>query len=206
MQTFFPSLIFAWLYVGVLFALLLVASGTDLRIYVVPKGVSITALALGLIGNIIRGAWLGAEGHSVWILGENGAFVGAIDGLLFAAGGFLTGFALFFVMWMIGVCGGGDVKLFGALGAWIGIYLAVWVLMVSLPVILLFAIGQMAFAIAGGGWKAARAGAAAGGQGKPPLDTKKRVLGFSLPLTIATALVVLWKFRDELNLVASTVN
>src|SRR5438270_8400 len=53
---------------------------------------------------------------------------GALDGLLFALAGFGLGFALFFVLWVLGACGGGDVKLFAALGAWVGPALAVGVL------------------------------------------------------------------------------
>jgi Flp pilus assembly protein protease CpaA len=195
MDAFFPNLGFAWIYLGMLFTLLVIASGTDLRQYVIPKWISLAALALGVIGNIVRGAWLGGEGRPVWMLSDNGAFVGALDGLLFAGAGFLVGFALFFLMWILGVCGGGDVKLFAALGACVGAYNAILVLIVTLPLIFLFGMVQMMITIAQGNWGKIRASATAIA-GKTGVKPKRRVLGFSLPLTIATALVVLWVFRN----------
>ena len=42
------------------------------------------------------------------------------DGILNGLGGFGLGFGLFFVLWIIGSAGGGDVKLMGALSVWLG--------------------------------------------------------------------------------------
>lgn len=190
----FPNLIFAWIYLGSLFALLTLASGVDLRRYVIPKWISLSILALGILGNIARGAWLGWEGRGVWLFGDSGPFLGAVDGLLFAGWGFLVGFGLFFLMWLLNVCGGGDVKLFAALGACVGGYLAIFVLIVSLPIIFLLTIVQIATAVARGNLRVGRTSSAANG---------KRRLSFSLPVAIAAALVLLWVSRVELNLVAS---
>src|SRR5438874_13835628 len=116
---FFPGLLFAWAFYLVLTALMGVAAYTDLRRMVIPKQLTLGALALGLVFNIVRGAWVGAngEGSGVWLLGANGPFAGALDGLLYAGAGFAIGFGLFVIMWILGTCGGGDVKLFAALGA-----------------------------------------------------------------------------------------
>lgn len=46
--------------------------------------------------------------------------VNGFAGLAFSLGGFATGFAVLLVLWLIGGGGGGDVKLMGALGAWLG--------------------------------------------------------------------------------------
>lgn len=43
-----------------------------------------------------------------------------LAGLGFAAAGFGVGFGILFILWLIGGGGGGDVKLMGSLGAWIG--------------------------------------------------------------------------------------
>ena len=48
------------------------------------------------------------------------SFAHGVPGLLDGLTGFATGFGILFVLWMIGGGGGGDVKLMGALGAWLG--------------------------------------------------------------------------------------
>lgn len=53
------------------------------------------------------------------------------DGLLFSLAGFGTGFGILFVLWIIGGGGGGDVKLMGAVGAWLGPYLTLIVFVAS---------------------------------------------------------------------------
>jgi prepilin peptidase CpaA len=54
------------------------------------------------------------------------AIVGGIDGGLTSVGGWLVGVALLFLPFALGGMGGGDVKLLGALGAWVGPADAVW--------------------------------------------------------------------------------
>src|SRR5262245_56621526 len=137
MQTpFFPELAFGWAYVIILLGILTVASVLDLRTMRVPKWLTLTALPLGIVVNIVRGAWLASDGQAAWALEPNGWMLGALDGLLFALAGFAVGFVLFFLMWILGACGGGDVKLFAALGAWLGPALAIQVLLASLVVVI----------------------------------------------------------------------
>src|SRR4051794_18814145 len=129
---YFPDPLTGWVFLAGLSGLLAVASYTDQRFMKVPKWLSLPALGLGLLASALRGALLGSSGSAVWLLGSGGAGTGALDGLLFALAGFAVGFLLFFGLWLMGVCGGGDVKLFAALGAWIGPVLVVAVLSVSL--------------------------------------------------------------------------
>jgi prepilin peptidase CpaA len=51
-------------------------------------------------------------------------------------GGFATGFGLLLLLWVIGGGGGGDVKLMGAVGAWLGAF----------PTLLVF-VGSAGFAV-----------------------------------------------------------
>src|SRR5262249_55788036 len=132
---FFPNLAFGWAFVGTLLALLAAASCTDLRRMKVPKVLTLAALGAGVLFNLIRGPWLGAQGSGVWCLGGGSGLLGASDGFLFALAGFLTGFGLFFLLWILGACGGGDVKLFAALGAWLGPVLALYVLIATIPLV-----------------------------------------------------------------------
>jgi prepilin peptidase CpaA len=55
-----------------------------------------------------------------------GGVTGGVTGLTRAAGGWLVGVALFFPFFALRGLGAGDVKLLGALGAWIGPMLTVW--------------------------------------------------------------------------------
>ncbi|MCA9051388.1 MAG: prepilin peptidase, partial [Planctomycetaceae bacterium] len=74
----------------------------------------------------------------MWIAGwlYQGLFfklAGLLDGLY----GFGIGFGLFFVLWMVGSAGGGDVKLMGALSVWLGPGLTLKVLLCSLIFVVL---------------------------------------------------------------------
>ncbi len=202
---FFPGPVFGWIYVAILVAILGTAAGTDLRSFRVPKWLTVPALGLGVVVNVVRGAWLGSQGLAAWSLGAHGAWVGGLDGLLFSLAGFAVGFGLFLLMWILGVCGGGDVKLFAALGAWVGPALALCVLAVSVGVVLVLVFGRLAVSLVAGDWtkvqgKLLRGQARPrGGRGQP--QPKSRLLGFSLPLAVAATVVLLWAFRVDLHFV-----
>ena len=198
MHCFFPEPVFGWAYLGALLAILAAASCLDLRFMAVPKWLTVPALGLGLLFNVVRGAWLGSAGHPVWVLGDGGPALGGLDGLLFALAGFALGFVLFFLMWIVGVCGGGDVKLFAALGAWVGPGHCVTVLLVTLVVLIFVVMFQVAGKLFRGDWQSLRKRAARpkGAKAAKP----RRLVGFSLPLTVAVAVVLLWSFRVELRL------
>jgi prepilin peptidase CpaA len=199
-KPFFPNPAFGWTFYALLIALLACAALIDLRRAIVPKWLSLTTLALGVACNVVRGAWLGSLERSVWTLELHGYWLGAADGLLFALAGFFTGFGIFFLMWIVGACGGGDVKLFAALSAWVGPYISVRILVLS-TVILIVLLGlKLAALFLTQSPKAALA---------PPVDKKgatprerrsARGMTYALPLLLATALALLWFFRVDLNL------
>ena len=68
-----------------------------------------------------------------------------LDGLWAALGGFATGFGILFVLWMIGTAGGGDVKLMGALGPWMGAMLTLKVLFCALVFVTVGTFGIVAY-------------------------------------------------------------
>jgi prepilin peptidase CpaA len=201
---FFPHLAFAWSFLAILLALLGAASYIDSRLMKVPKVLTLTAFGLGVLFNVVRGAWMGGQGQAVWLLGAAGPWAGLADGALFALAGAVAGFALFFIMWMVGACGGGDVKLFAAIGAWVGPMLAVKVLIVTLPVIVAFMAVRFALAILSGDRRAAKRMMSRSRAPATPSKNRPRLLAFSLPVTVATLLVVCWSFRVDLRLLPPT--
>jgi prepilin peptidase CpaA len=197
---FFPDLEFGWAFFGTLVAILVASSWIDWRTMIVPKWLTLPALALGLVFNMARGGLLGMESFKVWSLEPAGPLAGAADGALFAAAGFATAFGLFFFLWMLGICGGGDVKLCAAVGAWIGPALVCWLLILTILVVPLFMVFQVVAAMLSGELES-RPG---GGRPVRPAQgdalagkRRRRLLIFSPPLALATVLLLLWTFRAE---------
>lgn len=71
----------------------------DVRTRRIPNWLNVAGFLAGLVFHSLQGGWAGA-----W----------------FSLAGFGTGFGILFVLWLIGGGGGGDVKLMGAVGAWLG--------------------------------------------------------------------------------------
>jgi len=175
-----PQLIVFILCVG---AYTIAAAVWDIRIKRIPNKLTLPVFGLGIV--------------------YQGIFNG-LPGLGDAALGFLLGFGLLFVLWMIGSGGGGDVKLIGGLSVWLGWRLTGFVLL-----------GSTAFAAVGtffiliysmlfkGVWKTKNKYTSAAAR-----DTKKgeklkketvqdrvarRPMGFAVPVALATWIVVAWK-------------
>ena len=100
----------------VVLLVLAVAVTIDVRTRRIPNWLTVPTFAAGLLYHIIVGGW---------------------SGLLLSLGGFATGFGILLLLWLIGGGGGGDVKLMGAIGAWLGA-----------PMVLIIFIGSAAFAVA----------------------------------------------------------
>jgi prepilin peptidase CpaA len=88
----------------------LLAGAWDLVSHRIPNWITVTGLVAALVFHVARGPVPGFWPEP-----------GGISGLLAALGGFAFGFIVMLVLWLIRGCGGGDVKLMGALGAWIGL-------------------------------------------------------------------------------------
>ena len=83
------------------------AAWIDWRTKKLPNKMTVPAFAAGVLFHVVWGA-------------IDGGAMGAGKHLLFSLGGFATGFAILFLLWVIAGGGGGDVKFMGALGAWLG--------------------------------------------------------------------------------------
>jgi hypothetical protein len=110
-------------------------------------------VSLCLIGfalNIVRGGWVSGEGHPLWLFDPGNPLWGILDGVLFALVGFLAGFGFFFLLWIFSVGGGADVKLVGAVGAWLGYRYVFFAIALSVPFIVLLAMLAIGFRLLGG--------------------------------------------------------
>lgn len=137
----------------------------DLKWRRIPNWLTVSALALALIFH---------------------GFTNGTAGLLTSAGGFCVGFGFLFVLWCVGGGGGGDVKLMGAIGAWLGAVptLAVFVLSAFFGLVCLLAV----MALSATRTRTAGAGGGSGGTGGSIL---KKTIPYAVPAGLAAWTVLL---------------
>ena len=138
----------------------------------------------------------------------SGGWSGFGGGLLTAMAGFGVGFGILLVLWLIGGGGAGDVKLIGALGAWMGPWNTLVVFFVSTVFILALSIGVLAYQmLAKGMWGVKRKylsnadAKPAHGESKEEAlmrhKAKRRLLPYGVPVAMAAWVVLAWSFRDH---------
>jgi Flp pilus assembly protein protease CpaA len=207
--SFYPDPVFGWTFYAVLVGFLAVAAYLDIGRLVIPKKLTLVMLAAGVVFGLVRGTWLGAvyaEGDpKVWGFVDS-PLTGAAYGLLCALAGFAVGFGLFFVLWVLGVVGGGDVKLMAALGVWVGPY---WILVLIFGSVVVFLIlgtvrllqkvfrrgvQKTVFGVKEGGARTNVKKTAAGAQ------RRDKLIAYSLPVAVATAILLPLCFPRDLHL------
>lgn len=99
-----------WDYLGC-FIILGAAFITDIKTMKIPNMITVSGIVTGLAWHLLTGGWAGG---------------------LFALKGAAAGFGLMLVLYWFGAVGGGDVKLFGGIGAWTGTFLTLNILMYSI--------------------------------------------------------------------------
>jgi prepilin peptidase CpaA len=204
-QPFFPDPGFAWAFFGVIALLTAIAAWIDTRRAIIPKWLTIGMLAAGFVVNMTRAAVMGSQGKPLWVLDSGSIGLGILDGFLFSLAGFAFAFALLFGMWSLKLCGGGDVKLFAALGAWFGLPQVVYLFLLSLGALYLWVIGTMIHR--GVNLKKIRKM----NQVEPAKTKGKKVdretqvksplrITYSFPIAVATVFLMLLLHRIDLNL------
>lgn len=160
---------FEWSMVALVAMFTAVAAVQDIRTRSIPNWLTVPAFVLALVYHVMGSGWAG--------LGNSLA-------------GFAVGFGILFVLWLIGGGGGGDVKLMGALGAWVGLK----------PILMVFFVSAF-LAVIGGLIAAtisiARRGSLRRGGLKTDLTSeqraKRRLLPFAVPVAISTWLLLAWQ-------------
>ena len=127
-----------------------------------------------------------------------------LSGLWFSFLGFATGFGVLFVLWLFGGGGGGDVKMMGALGAWLGASLTVQVFVISAMVTAMSVCCITIYSAVVERAARARRVAAEGAipKKKTPRDRSKaqerpgRVVPYAVPMAVGAwvVLAVAWRF------------
>jgi prepilin peptidase CpaA len=118
-----------------------------------------------------------------------------------AAGGFLVGFGVLFLLWIVGGGGGGDVKLMGALSVWLGYKLTLLVLIASTATVIVSTTAIVVWSVftkGVRGMKAEYLARAKNPDGQPRTETaddrkRRRVMAYAIPVCVATWIVMAWK-------------
>lgn len=106
-------------------------------------------------------------------------WVGGFSGLQMSLAGFAVGFGILFILFATGGGGGGDVKLMGALGAWVGVSTTLTVFFLSSVIILFLLLLNLAVK-----WM------------KRSADNRKHTVAFAIPVCLATAFLVVVKIAS----------
>jgi prepilin peptidase CpaA len=168
-----------WLAVG---SFTLTALVCDWKMRKIPNWLTVPSLVLALVFHLFFDGWAG---------------------LKFTAAGFALGFGLLLVLWLVGSGGAGDVKLMGALGAWLGFRLTLYVIVISTMIVALGSIVFLFIELCLRGWSltrrrylgkfnAARAKAQGVDQESAHLKwrDRRRIMPYAIPVSLATWLML----------------
>jgi prepilin peptidase CpaA len=154
----------------------LVAAISDWRTRKLPNWLTVSALVTALVFHIAMGGF---------------------SGLLFSLSGFAIGFGILLILWLVGGGGGGDVKLMGAVGAWMGPLLTLQVFLVSAAVIAVVTVFDLALALASLSFCRQSQCCTANVDGAPKsikqtITEKRRfrIVPYAVPVAVSTWLVI----------------
>lgn len=142
----------------------------DVRSRRIPNWLTVTAFALGIVFNVA---------------------IGGLPGLWLSLGGFAVGFGTLLVLWLIGGGGGGDVKLMGAVGAWVGAVPTVMIFLGSAIFAVLCTVGMMSWQHVGGKSKETDVDTT---KTAPNRNALKQYIPYAVPVAMATWAVLIMQF------------
>ena len=200
-EYFFPNTPFAWLFCVTLWVFLIIAAYTDTKSSRIPNRLVVGCAIFGLLFSLIRSGWDAAQQQKLWIFDTGSIPLGIMDGMAFSLVGFLLAFFGLFVFWIMGLCGGGDVKLFAAVGIWLGWKYVGFVWMASFILLWIWMI--VAVLMRGLSPSAVRKSMQGSKPDGGPRKRKFRVT-YSLPIAVAAIGVCFTKFHKELGFQPAT--
>jgi len=170
----------SWILVVVVALFTAIAAVWDYRQHRIPNNLTLPVFFAGWIYQAVFHGWSG--------IGD-------------AALGFLVGFGVLFVLWIVGGGGGGDVKLMGALSVWLGYRLTLYVLMASTGAVIAgttLIIVWSVFSKGVRGMKTEYLAQAKTANGPAQPETaehkkRRRIMAYAIPVCVATWLVMAWK-------------
>lgn len=170
----------SWILVVVVALFTAVAAIWDYRQHRIPNNLTLPVFFAGWIYQGVFHGWAG--------IGN-------------AATGFLVGFGVLFVLWIVGGGGGGDVKLMGALSVWLGYRLTLLVLMSSTAAVIVGTMLIIVWSVFSKGVRSMKTeylakGKTADGQAKPETaedKKRRRIMAYAIPVCVATWIVMAWK-------------
>ena len=175
-----------WIFYSAVVIFTIVAAVSDLRTRRLPNWLTVPTLVAGLLFHTITGGF---------------------SGLGMSLAGFATGFGILLVLWLIGGGGGGDVKLMGALGAWLGPVSTLIVFLLSTVFAVIGSVGIALSDVFTKGISGAKRRFAAARSSHQPRRRKKgrgrkatlapvpkrRLMPYALPVALGTWLVLAWQ-------------
>lgn len=172
----------SWLLVLAVGLFTAIAAVWDWRYWRIPNKLTLPTFALG---------WIYQASFHGW------------SGLADAGLGFLCGFGVLFVLWIVGGGGGGDVKLMGALSVWLGFTLTLNVLIASTLMVIFGTAAVMTWSMITAGFRRTQEQYLATGKSvakgqpaaKETIEQRKqrRVMGYALPVAVATWVILLYQ-------------
>lgn len=146
----------------------------DVRTNRLPNWMTVPAAGLGFVFHVVAGAM---QGPTVM----EGSWNGFVTALL----GFAAGFFPLLLVWIVGAAGAGDVKLLGAVGAWLGPRLTLYTYVLSMVVALLASVAVLLIRI----WRSRETHSTDG-------KSDWRRVPYGVPVALATWLVLLWNLMN----------
>jgi len=156
-----------------------IAAVWDWRTKRLPNRLTVPAFGLALAFHAVSGGW---------------------PGLGVALAGFTVGFGVLLVLWLIGGGGAGDVKMMGALGAWLGPERTVEVFLISVVLVVLSTSTVMLFRFVTRGATGFRRRYLSGSisyatpnrQRQAALRAKRKGLPYAVPVALGTWMLLTW--------------